>query len=54
MAKRTLNDLQKQYNSYAAATQSSPMRGPGGPGRPGGPGAHGRTGGSNPRAMQKK
>lgn len=34
MAKRTLNDLQKQYNSYAAATQSSPMRGPGGPAGP--------------------
>ena len=54
MAKRTLNDLQKQYNSYAAATQSSPMRGPGGPGRPGGPGAHGRTGGSKPKGDAKK
>lgn len=54
MAKRTLNDLQKQYNSYAAATKSSPMRGPGGPGRPGGPGAHGRTGGSKPKGDAKK
>ncbi len=42
MAKRTLEDLQKQYNSSAAAAKPGmpPMRGPGGRG-PGGPGGRG-------------
>lgn len=54
MAKRTLNDLQKQYNSYAAATQSSPMRGPGGPAGPADRARTDERAAQNPRAMQKK
>ena len=54
MAKRTLEDLQKQYNSYASAQKNGmpPMRGPGGRG-PGGPGGRGMPV-SKPKGDAKK
>ena len=59
MAKRTLEELQKQYsgtgkaNASGAGTGMGMKRGPGGPGRPGGPGGPGARMSGKPKDTKK-
>ena len=59
MAKRTLEELQKQYSGTGKANASGAgagmgmKRGPGGPGRPGGPGGPGARMSGKPKDTKK-